>query len=378
MKYLPLIWTGLWHRPVRTLLTIISVVIAFFLFGLLQGVSSTFSLAIKKQKLDRLFVDSQFMQSLPLSYGAQIKKVQGVSQIAEIGFLGGYYQESKNYVLVIATDPLRYLDIRPEYKIPADQLTALMRTRTGAVISDWLAKSYGWKVGDKFTIRTEVPQKDGSADWTFDIVGIHKDPEAKGEAKFCFANFGFYDEARFSGQGTVSRFLLRTTDARGSARVAKDVDSLFATSSAPTRTQSEQEMAQSLLMRIGDIGFFTKAIIAAIAFTLIALTGHAMMESVRERTSELAVLKAIGFTDAGVIAILFAEALMLCVTAALVGLALAAAAFPLAERQVGTATLPPFVILVGSLLAVALAFVSTIVPAWRARSLSIVDALTVR
>lgn len=380
MKHLPLVWAGLWRKPSRTIFTMLCIVIAFLLFGLLQGVDSAFSLLVKQQKLDRLFVDSRVPgQPLPLSYRAQIERIPGITRITEVAFLPGYYQDPKNGVLAVTTNPAQWLAIRPEWGAQKDQVKAIERTRPGALISNWLAQNNAWKIGDHFTLHSPIPTKSGQPDWTFEVVGIlTPPPDASGPVRLLLANFKYYDETHAGPAGTVSRFLLRIDDARHTAGISRQIDALFANSDAPTRTQSEQEMAQSQLASIGDVNFFTRAIMAAMFFTLLILTVNTMIESVRERTSELAVLKTLGFPEYGVLALVACESFLLCASTSLLGLALAAAAFPLARDFVGTAVLPLDVILIGAACAIGVAFVSALLPGWRAMRLSIVDALAVR
>lgn len=380
MKHLPLVWAGLWRKPSRTIFTMVCIAIAFLLFGLLQGVDSAFSLVVQQQKLDRLFVDPRVPgQPLPISYRAQIERIPGVTRITEVAFLPGYYQDSKNGMLAVTTNPAQWLAIRPEWGFQKQQVEAVARTRTGALISSWLAENNHWKIGDRFMLHSPLPTKDGKQDWPFDVVGIlTPPPDATGPVRLFLANFKYYDEAHFGAAGTVSRYLLRIDDARHAGRVSRQIDALFASSGAPTRTQSEQEMTQSELASLGDINFFTHAVMAAVFFTLLILTVNTMIESVRERTSELAVLMTLGFPHYAVLALVVAEAFLLCLVTSLVGLALAAAAFPLAREFVGTAVLPFEVILIGAACAVGVALISALLPGWRAMRLSIIDALAVR
>ncbi len=194
MKYLPLIWAGLWRKPARTLLTFLSIVVAFLLFGMLQGVDSAFDRIVGQQKLDRMFVDPRFAQPVPYSYKAQIERVKGVTKITEVRFMGGYYQDMKNGLGVIFTIPSVWLAIRPEYQIPRAQVAATLRSPTAVVISDWLAEHNHWKVGDRITIKGGIPRKGGDNDWTFDVVGIMHNTEAVGEGRQILANYQYLDE----------------------------------------------------------------------------------------------------------------------------------------------------------------------------------------
>jgi putative ABC transport system permease protein len=378
MKFLPLIWAGLWRKPARALLTLLSVVIAFLLFGLLQGVDSAFTRIIGRQKLDRMFVDPRFGQPVPFSYKGQVEKVKGITKITEVHFMGGYYQDTKNGMGVIFTIPSIWLSIRPEYEIRKAQVDAAARTRTAAIISDWLAKHNNWKIGDHISLKGGIPRKEGGDDWTFDVVGIMHNIEAAGESRQMLANYAYLDEARASGSGVVSRFLLRIDDAAHAGRIAREIDALFTNSPVATRTQSEQDQAQSALAQIGDFKFFTRAIMSAVFFALLFLTLNTTMESVRERTAELATLKTLGYSDTSVLALVLAESVTLFVVAALIGLAIAAALFPLARNVIGVAILPSSVVVIGAALAIAAAVLSAIGPAWWAKRLNIVQALAVR
>ena len=378
MKFLPLIWCGLWRKPARTLLTFFSIAVAFLLFGLLQGVDSAFTQIIGQNKLDRMFVDPRFGQPIPYSYKARIEQVKGITKITEVHFMGAWYREMNNGMLVVFTRPAMWLAIRPEYSRDPSQVDRVASIRPGAIVSRWMADHNGWKVGDQITVKGNITRKDGSNDWTFEIVGLFANSESNGEHRQILANWAYLDEARASGAGVVSRFLMRIGDAAQAGRIAREIDALFANSSVATRTQSEQDQASSRLAQIGDFKFFTRAIMSAVFFALLFLTLNTTMESVRERTSELATLKTLGYPDSGVLGLILAESVVLFVAAAALGLAGAAALFPLARPIIGIAILPADVAIIGAGLAILAAFISAIVPALRARALNIVQALAVR
>jgi putative ABC transport system permease protein len=378
VKYLGLIWAGLWRKPARTLLTLLSVVAAFVLFGLLQGVNSAFALAIERQQLDRLFIDPRFPgQPLPLTHRDRIERVPGITLLTQVSFTGGYYQEQTNFVQSIFTNPDIWLAIRPEWKYSQEQLEAVLRTRTGVMIGEGLAKKNGFKVGDQFSVRTPLMKKDGTSDWTFDVMGIMRNP-AGADAPFMLANWTYLDEARAGNTGMVNRFLMRIDDPRRSTQISREIDAIFLNSGTATRTQSEQAVAQSQISNIGDINFFTRSIIGAVFFALLLLTANTMMESVRERTAEFGVLKTLGFSGVQVLGLVLTEAVTLFVLSAAIGLAGAAAAFPLLQDYVGAASMPSSVIVLGLGLAVAAAFLSAGIPAWRAKRLDVIAALAVR
>lgn len=378
MKLLPLLWTGLWRKPARTVFTLVSLVVAFLLFGLLQGVDSAFSQSLRQWKFDRLFIDSRFGQPLPLAYEEQIARIPGLTRIARVTILLGSWQDPKNGLFIIATNPQAWLTIRPEVHVPQAQIEAIGRTRTGALVSDWFSAQYGWKIGDHISLQAQERTLRGSVDWDFDIVGIMTDAEKAGDARILLVNFDYYDESRASGKGTAKKFLAQIDDPRHAARISRQVDQLFTNSAIQTRTQSEHDTVESEIASLGDISFFTRAIMGAVFFTLLVLTGNTMMESARERTGEFAVLRTLGFSNLDVLALIFSEALLLCVGAAALGLALAAIAFPLAATYVGTATLPIAVVGLGVIFAVGVAAVSILIPAWRTTRLKVIDALAIR
>ncbi len=374
-----LIWAGLWRKPARTLLTFLSIVIAFMLFGMLQGVSSAFDRIIGQQRLDRMFIDPRFGQPVPYSYKAQIEqRVQGIDKLTEVAFAPGYYQDRKNGFATIFTNPSVWLAIRPSYEIPQEQVEAAARTRMAAIPCSDLAREHNWKVGDQITIKGSMPRKDGGQDWTYQIVGIMRFTGATGRCRQMLANYAYLDESRAKDAGTVNRFLMLIKDPSQAGRISREVDALFANSSVATRTQSEVDQAQSAFAQIGDFKFFTRSIMSAVFFALMFLTLNTTMESVRERTAELATLKTLGFQDASVLALVLAESVALFVVAAAFGLALTAALFPLAKDIIGNGGLPPQVLVIGAVLAVAAALLSAIVPALRAKRLNIVQALAVR
>ena len=381
MKYFPLIWAGLWRKRTRTVFTLLSIVTAFLLFGLLQGVNSAFSRGVAGANVDRLYVQSRisFTEPLPFADLPQIEAVPGVAGVAYASWFGTYYQDPKNFVFSFPADVDRYFSIYSEFKLPSDQLDALSHTRTGAVIGRQLADKYGWKIGDKVPLHSTIwVRKGGTSDWTFDIVGIYDDPEEPARASQFLFNHDYFDEARSFSKGMVGWYIVRLADSSRAVEVAGAIDHLFANSTYETKTVTEKENAQSFLKQIGDINFIVDAIVGAVLFTLLFLTGNMMMQSVRERIPEFAVLKTLGFSDTGVLVLVLAESLLLCLAAAAIGLAGATAIFPMLKDVIGVVSLPSVVIVIGLVIAVLLALASGLPPAWRAKRLNIVDALAGR
>jgi putative ABC transport system permease protein len=296
--------------------------------------------------------------------------------------LPGYVREPQNSFLVIATAPGRFFKVRHEYLTAPEQLAALERTRTGLIVLKKSAEAFGWKIGDRVTLKSPIPRKDGSSDWTFDVVGLLDNPDNPSQIGFAVAHYDYFDEARAVGNGTVGRYVIRIDEPRRSVEVSRAIDKVFESSAAPTRTQTENERAQSQLATVGDVGLFTQAIIAAVFFAILFLTGNTVLQSVRERGPELAILKTLGFSDPNVFAIVIAETFLLCLVAAAVGLAGSSVLFPLLGARlqdftayIGSAPLSRRVLAEGFGLALVLAVLSALIPAWRTTRLKIVDAL---
>ena len=381
MKFLPLIWAALWRKKTRTVFTLLSIVVAFLLFGMLQGVNAAFNATIDRANVNRLIVANSmsFTESLPYSYMAQVETVPGVAAVSQQNWFGTYYQDPKNFVFSFPVEPERWRKTGTEYRLPQAQFDAWRRTRSGAIIGTQLAHQYGWKIGDRVPLHSVIWTKaGGSSDWDFDIVGIYSCPDSPSRENQFFFNYSYFDEARSFGKGLVGWLLVQVNDPARSAQIAADIDRRFANSSEETETKTEKEFQQSFLKQIGDINFIVTRILFAVFFALLFATGSSLMQSIRERVPELAVLKTLGFSDAGVLWLVLAESLLLCVLAALAGLAVAALLFPALRDTIGVVSLPRSVLIEGVIIAVLLALATGLLPAWRARRLNIVDALAGR
>lgn len=384
MKFFPLVWAALWRRKPRTILTMLSIVVAFVLYGLLQGVVQAFNAGIDISGADRLVTTGKYSltQLNPLSYVNQIKTVPGVKDVTIASWFGGIYQEEKNFFAQFPTDPASYLDMYPEILLPADQKEAFLRTRTGAIVCKNLADRFGWKIGDKIPIISTIwPKTDGSKTWEFDLVGIFdaKDAPTRAQHEYLLFQQDYFDEARPFAKGMVGWFMTKVEDPERNAEVALAIDKLFANSQYPTKTDSEKAFNQGFIKQFGDLEMIMASIMGAVIFTLLMLTGNTMTQSVRERIPELAVLKTIGFTDGAVLWLVLAEAALLCLFAALIGLGLAILLAPGMGQSIpgfGGMEITASAFGIGVLLAAGLAVLVGVLPAWRAMRLDIVQALT--
>lgn len=385
MKYLHLIWAALFRSKTRTLLTLLSVVAAFLLFGMLDSVRVAFNSGGAVSGANRMVVASRLSitQMLPYSLESQIASVPGVRQAVRMAWFGGIYRDPKNFFPNFSTDP-RFFDLYPEYEIPAAQRKAFEQTRNGAIVGESLARRHGWKVGDTIPLQATIFPTKGSNNWDFKLVGIFKvnDAKRRGEENQLLFRWDYFNESNDFVKDRIGWWMIKVDDPSQSDRIAKAVDALSANSDHETKTQTEQAFNQAFAKQFADIGLIVTAIMGAVFFTLLLLTGNTMAQAVRERIPELAVLKTIGFSNRSVLWLVLAEAMLLIVLGGTLGLLLAAALMPgISAASNGMIQLPtvlPQTWAVGLGLMLAIGAVVGLLPALRAMRLNIVDALAGR
>ncbi len=381
MKYLPLIWAGIWRKPVRTALIFLQVGVAFALFGVLQGMKTGVEEAIERVRADVLFVGPsvQGEAPLPLADIARLKSIRGVKQVSYADGLLGTYQKPTQIVYVLAIEPISmWTTLVPDiFQVLPKDLEALRKTRTGALITADIGKKYGWHIGDRIALTSTTLQSNGSGTWFFDIVGMVTDHEV-GEGGFIVGNYDYLNQARTLNKDTVRNFYVVVSDPKQAAAVSDTIDRTFANSSSGTRTGSFRDNAQQTIQSIGDVNFLIRSVVGAVLVALLFSISTMMMQSIRERTPELAVLKTLGFGDRTLFVLVAAESLLLCIAASLAGLGLAWFAFPLAAKYVAGLTMPLVVVELGVLGGVLVALISVSLPGFRAARLNVVDGLAGR
>ncbi|MGN6151163.1 MAG: ABC transporter permease [Lysobacteraceae bacterium] len=376
---------NLFRKKLRTWLTLLSIVTAFLLFGLLQSINVLFNSGADFLGATRVITQARvsFTQPLPLRMRAEIERVPGVAAVTQSQWFGGVWQ-GKDQLIALAVDPLRFHQVYPEWDLPEAQWKQFADTRTAMVAGRMLANQYGWKVGQKIPISSNIfPMKNGSKDWTFDLVGIvdGKDEEWKRRANQVWINHAYFDEENQFGQGSAGIYLILLKNPEDAAKVSRIIDAKFENSSDETKTQTEKDWNLGFAKQIGDIGLIVRWILFAVFFTLLLVVGNTMAQSVRERIPEMAVLKTLGFSDASVLGFVMAETVALCAIGGALGLALATAVGLLVQKTIG-AQLPLNVdwrVWSAGLAAIALlSLVVGLPPALRAKRLKIVDALAGR
>ncbi|TPD68016.1 ABC transporter permease [Stenotrophomonas maltophilia] len=385
MKYFSLVWAQLFRSRTRTLLTLLSVVAAFLLFGMLDSVRVAFSSGGSVEGANRLVVASRLSitQSLPIRLETQIRQVSGVRDVTYGMWFGGIYQDPKNFFPNFSVAP-NYFDVYRELQIDPAQLQDWQQTRTGAIVGETLAKQFGWKIGDTIPLQATIFPRGGSNDWPLELKGIYRSKDralAANEERQLMMNWKYFDESNDYIKNQVSWYTVTLDNPEQSSRVAQAIDAISANSDHETKTQTESAFQQAFVKQFADIGMIVTSIMGAVFFTLLLLTGNTMAQAVRERVPELATLKTLGFKDGTVLTLVMVESVLLIGLGGLIGMGLAALILPaISPKSMGM--LPPHVPtptwLVGIVLIVVIGIMVGLLPALRAKRLKIVDALAGR
>ncbi|OAI42858.1 hypothetical protein AYO42_06425 [Rhizomicrobium sp. SCGC AG-212-E05] len=383
MKYVPLVWASIMRKPARAILTLLSVMLAFTLFGLTIGMNATFDKMLTEARDDRLFSQARFGGSLPRALVGQITQLPGVALVTSEAFLGGYHQDPKNRVFVRLPDET-LPKMAAEWPISPAEWAMLHKERTGMLVSRTAAERWKLKPGDTFTIVSPTTKKaDGTTSWPFKVVAVTQDIDYM-TLGYMVGNYDYYDQARpLAEQGKVGQLWVRSTDPAQTAALAQRIDSRFANSTTPL--QSITEKAAFDVSNTGmDIASVDRQIAMAGMFMVLFLTANGIAQAVRERFAEFATLKTIGFSDTGVVALVFAEAAIPCLLGAGLGLGLAATIsnvmpYLLPPGQgLPIPTMTAMVFVWAAVCASAVALISTALPALRLKQMDIATALSGR
>ncbi|HVU24944.1 MAG TPA: FtsX-like permease family protein [Opitutus sp.] len=380
MKFFHLIWRNLMRKKLRTSLTLLTIMVAFVLFGVLCAVRQALVGGVALAGADRLVVRHKvsIIQLLPESYKARIARIPGVAAVTHQTWFGGIYQDPRNFFMQCPVVPEEFMKMFPEFILPPDQMKAWLNTRTGAVVGRKTADRFHWKIGDKIPIMSPIWLR---TTWEFDIVGIF-DGEKKGtDTTSMFFRYDYFDERRRSqnwGTGQVGWYTIRVKDPAQAGDVARRVDQEFENSPYETKTEPEGAFVQGFANQIGNITAIVSSILAAVFFTILLVTGSTMSQAIRDRIGELGVLKAIGFTNGQLLSLVLAESCLLTVLGGGLGLLLAAGVAAGGDPTGGLLPmfqLPRSDLVLGLVISVALGVVTGALPALQAMRLRVADAL---
>ena len=361
----------------------LSIVVAFVLFGFLSATKQALVGGVSMAGANRLVVRHKvsLIQLLPASYKERMERIPGVAAATHQTWFGGVFQQQpKNFFMQNPVEPEEFLNMHPEMVLPPGQKQTWLQTRTGAIVGRMTAERFHWKVGDKVPIFSPIWRKaDNSQTWEFDLVGIYDGKEKTTDTMSLFFRYDYFDEARLGAKGQVGWYTIRVKDPAQAAEIAKLVDREFENSDAETKTEAEAAFIQGWAKQIGNIALITASILGAVFFTILLVTGNTMSQAVRERTGELGVLKALGFTNRQVLLLVMAESCVLAVLGGAIGLTLACIVVP-ALAKVLSAMLPMFFfpardVALGAAICLGLGVLTGIFPAVGAMRLRVADAL---
>jgi putative ABC transport system permease protein len=380
MRFLPLIWSNLGRKKLRTLLTLLSIVVAFVLFGYLSAIARALDQGVSVAGADRLMVRHRvsITQPLPQSYHRRLAGLTGVKSATHASWFGGIYLERESFAQ-LAVVPEEYLEMYPEFLLPAEQREAWFRTRTAAVAGRRTADRYGWNVGDRIPIQATVwVRKGGNRTWEFDLVGIYDGAEEGTDTTTFLFRYDYLNEGRAFGEGLVGWYLVRALNPDQASTVAERIDQEFANSPHETKTETEGAFLRGWAQQVGNITTIMAAILSAVFFTILLVAGNTMAQSVRERTEELGVLKAMGFSNGQALSLVLVESCLLAGLGGVVGLTVSW--FLIAAGDPTGGALPMFYfprrdVVTGVFLALALGLATGVLPARQAMRLRIAEAL---
>lgn len=379
MKYLPLLWSSLWRKKVRTIFTLLSVFIAFLLFGLLMTIRTAFSFGVEIAGLDRLVLIHKvsLIMPLPVSYLERLRTTEGVALVTHNTWFGGVYQDPSNFFAQIAVEPDSFLKVYPEYRVPPDQLAAWAADRQGVIVGVDLARRFNWKVGDRIPIQGTIWQPKEGQTWEFNIAGLYDGEQGIDKTQFFF-RYDYLNENRRQGDGQIGWYVVKIADASQAQAMGAKFDDMFANSSAETKTTTEKGFVEGFAKQVGDIGAIMVAILVAVLFTMLLVAANTMAQSVRERTNEVGVLKTLGFSNGQILSLVLGESIVIALLGGAAGLGLAWLIVQQGDPTGGM--LPIFVlpgrdVAIGAGLILLLGLVAGALPAANAMNLKITDAL---
>lgn len=382
VRFIPLVLANLRRRKLRTVFTLASITVAFLLYGLLAAVKNGFEAGVELAGADRLIAIHKvsIVQPLPSSYQAQIAAVPGVALVTHSTWFGGRFQDDRNVLQTFPVEPESYLQMYPEYLAPADQKRRWLADREGLLVGRAIADRYGWKVGDRVPIKSDIyARQNGSYTWDFLIDGIFDNRDPSGDTNSMLFHYEYFDEARALGKGTIGWYIIRISDPNKATQIAAAIDGLFTNSAAETKTGTEKAFIQGFAQQTGDIGAIVTSIGIAVFFTMLLVSGNTMAQSVRERTNELAVMKTLGFSDGQVLTLVLAESLAITLLGGAIGtlgaLVIVGKTGAVLSQYLSAFILTGKALAVGVLLMILLGFIAGFLPALRASRLQIADAL---
>jgi putative ABC transport system permease protein len=382
MNDFTLVRKNLFRHKLRAVLMTVSILVAFLIFGILAAAHSSLT-GEDRAPADHLVVLNKvnLTQPLPIAYYHRVRSVPGVRQATYSNWFGGYYQDPKNFLAVIAVEPATFLDVYAnDYDLPPAAQQAFIRTRTGAIVGEAMARKWGWKAGDRIPVSGNIfSQKNGTHTWEFDIVGIFKGRRPQVGTDVMFFQYDYFEETRSFGKNTIGWIVLQTETPADNDRVAKTIDAMFVNATAETSTDTEKALNKAFSAQFGNIALIVILVVGAAFVTMLMIVGNTMALTIRERTREIGVLKTLGFTGGRILRLVLGESILLALLGGLAGLTLASLATawlrPGVSNLLPGFALTPGIIAESVVLMLALGLVAGIIPALNAMRMKIATAL---
>ena len=383
MSDLYLVWRNLVRKRLRFALTLFSIFVAFLIYGVLGSFQSSFNASSDSGADNRLVTVNRinFTQPLPIAYVNKIRAVEGVAMLTHASWFGGYVKDPRNVIVTFAVEPETYLQIyADEFVLTEAERQAFLKNRQGLIVGESLARAQGWKLGDRIPVQSNIYSKaDNSTTWEMVIEGIFTGAKETTDTRRMAFHYDYLNEARSFGRDMTGMIMFNTTDPAQNERIARAIDEQFANSGAETQTDTAKAFNKAFVAQLGNIALIITSVVTAAFFTILLIVGNTMMLAIRERTTEIAVLKTLGFRSARIFRMVLAESLFLSLLGGMLGIALAAFAITVMgsalEGVVPDLALGPAIMAQALGIMLALGLVTGLLPALGEMRLNIVTAL---
>ena len=383
MAWISFVWANLTRRKLRLVFTLLSIILAFLMFGMLDALRTSLQGAVNLTGADRLITISKvsIIDSFPVSHYEKVRAVPGVKAVVHLNWFGGVYKDGKAQIPVFPMNVENFFDVYPEVKITPEEYAAWKADRQGLVVGQVLADTYGWKKGDRIPLKSSIFRRSNNSDtWEFNIIAIYKVENSAGwDNQSAMFHYDYYNESLLFGRDQIGWMTVKVANPEDSDLIAKRIDEQFTNSSDETKTATEKAFTKQFLEQIGNIGKILISVVFAVFFTMLLVTANTMAQSVRERTNEIGVLKTLGFEAGTVLKLIIGEALFLTIVGGLIGFALAYVAVgglqPMMKKYFPIFEIANSTIITALVLMVALGVITGLWPALSAMRLKITDAL---
>jgi putative ABC transport system permease protein len=381
MGDLYLVFKNVTRKKLRLFLTLFATFIAFMIYGVLMAFQGALDAGVELSADDRLIAVNKvnFTQPLPVSYVNRVRAIEGVEGTSHLSWFGGYFQEPQNFMPMFAAEQDTLLTVYNEIVVPDEQKEAWLRNRQGLLVGEKTAEQFGWKVGDRVPISSNIYSKtSGGQTWEFDIEAIYKGSDPQFDTSGVYFHFKYFDEARTFGQDTISFIAIRTVDPELNEQVIKAIDDQFANSFYETETVPEKAFNKAFIEQLGNIGLIITFIVLAAFFIILVIVGNSMALAIRERTNEIAVMKTLGFKSARIFKMVLSESFLVAIIGGGLGIGVS---FLVTSAITGVPQIPPLIMTSDVLLSalgfvLLLGFITGIIPAVSALRLNIITALS--